>query len=49
MAKRKAAPKDDAVEGERPLQEALADDSVYIGKSVKPGISFCSGSPTGTG
>ena len=34
MAKRKAAPKDDAVEGGAP-QEA-PDDSVYIGKSVKP-------------
>ena len=34
MAKRKAAPKDDAVEGGAP-QEA-PDNSVYIGKSVKP-------------
>ena len=34
MAKRKAAPKDDAVEGSTP-QEA-PDNSVYIGKSVKP-------------
>ena len=34
MAKRKAAPKDDAVEGSTP-QEAL-DSSVYIGKSVRP-------------
>ena len=34
MAKRKAAPKDDAVEGSAP-QEA-PDNSVYIGKSVRP-------------
>ena len=34
MAKRKAAPKDDAVEGSTP-QEA-PDNSVYIGKSVRP-------------
>ena len=34
MAKRKAAPKDDAVGGDAP-QEA-PDDSIYIGKSVKP-------------
>ena len=34
MAKRKAAPKDDAVEGSTP-QEA-PDNSVYIGKSLKP-------------
>ena len=34
MAKRKAAPKDDAVEGGAP-QEA-PDNSVYIGKSLKP-------------
>ena len=34
MAKRKAAPKDDAVEGSFP-QEA-PDNSVYIGKSVRP-------------
>ena len=47
MAKRKAAPKDDAVEGSTP-QEA-PDNSVYIGKSVKPEYHSVSGSPTGTG
>ena len=34
MAKRKAAPKDDAVEGSTPRE--APDNSVYIGKSVKP-------------
>ena len=47
MAKRKAAPKDDAVGGDAP-QEA-PDDSVYIGKSVKPEYHSGCGSPTGTG
>ena len=34
MAKRKAAPKDDAVEGGAPRE--APDNSVYIGKSLKP-------------
>ena len=46
MAKRKAAPKDDAVEGGAP-QEA-PDNSVYIGKSVRAEY-ILSGLPTGTG
>ena len=50
MVKRKAAPKDDAVEGGAP-QEA-PENSVYIGKSLKPESSRNSsifGSPIGTG
>src|SRR4029078_500686 len=34
MAKRKAAPKDDAVEGS--TRQEAPDNSVYIGKSVRP-------------
>ena len=48
MAKRKAAaPNDDAAAGGA-AQEA-PDDSVYIGQERQARISFCSGSPTGTG